>query len=356
MKLFIPGPIWCREDVLAEMSQQPIGHRRPEFSDLYNAIVPKLQKLLFTEQAVYMSTSSGSGVWELAVRNCVRKKALACMCGAFSDKWAQVARLNGKEVVELKVEWGKPVTAEQVATALAVNPDVDAVLYCHNETSTGLTNPLAEVAKVVNGKDDTLLLVDAVSSMAGLKIEIDNWGIDICLASGQKALGIPPGMAVFAASDRAHARAETVENRGYYFDLLGFRKSAVKGQTITTPAIPHMYGLRKMLEGVEAEGIEARFARHREMADYVRGWARDRGFEMFPEAGYESDTLSCVANTRGIDINALNDFLLAKHDCIISNGYGDLKNRTFRIAHMGDMTLDMMKELTAAIDGFLGQA
>ena len=349
MQLFMPGPIWCREDVLAEMSQQPLGHRSTEFTELLSGIFPRLRKLLYTEGAVYLSTSSGSGVWELAVRNCVRRKALACVCGAFSDKWASVAEWNGKEVVRLEVEWGKAIKPDMVADALKKNPDVDAVLFCHNETSTGLTNPMAEVAEVIREKDDVLFLVDAVSSMAGLKIEVDAWGIDICLGSSQKAFGIPPGLAVFTASQRAHERAGTIKHRGYYFDLLQFQKAGAKGQTVTTPAIPHIYALKRVMERIEEEGLEARWTRHHEMAELVRGWARER-FGLFPEPGYESDTVTCIANTGQISIPALNAALKEKHDCVISDGYGPLKGKTFRIAHMGDMTLGQLHDLTCWID------
>ena len=352
MQLFIPGPIWCREDVLAAMAQQPLGHRGKEFTELLSRLTPRLQKLLYTEGPVYISTSSGSGVWELAVRNCVRRKALACVCGAFSDKWADVAEWNGKEVVRLEAEWGQAVKPDMVGDALRQHPDVDAVLFVHNETSTGVTNPLAEVGEVIRQRDDVLFLVDAVSSMAGLKIEVDAWGIDICLGSSQKAFGIPPGMAVFSASPRAHERARSIEHRGYYFDLLQFEKAGAKGQTVTTPAIPHIYALERVLERIDAEGLDARWARHRDMAEFVRGWSRER-YSLFAEPGYESDTVTCITNTAGIDIPALNAALSEKRDCIISDGYGPLKGKTFRIAHMGDMTVEQLQDLTSWIDEIL---
>ena len=348
MKLFIPGPIWVHPDVLQAMATQPVGHRSPRYSEIHTRIVERLREILNTRQHVFLSTSSGSGVWELAARNCVRQRALACMCGAFSDKWADVTRRNGKEVVELKVDWGKPITPEGVDRALDEH-DVDAVLVAHNETSTGLTNPLREIAEVVNRRDDVLLLVDTVSGMAGLPLDVDGWGLDICLASTQKAFGIPPGLAVFAASNRAVERAKTVENRGYYFDLLEFVKRAEKGQTPTTPAEPQIFALDFVTERILEEGVEARYARHHEMAEIVRAWAREN-FELFCEPGYESDTLTCVTNTRGFDIKALNARLLAEHDCVISDGYGDLKGKTFRIAHMGDMQEGDIRELLGWID------
>ena len=352
MKLFIPGPIWCREDALKELCRQPLGHRGAQFTELYTAVIDKLKKVVQTQGDVHVSTSSGSGVWELAIRNCVRKRALVCECGAFSQKWGDVTEANGREVVRLKVDWGKAIKAEMVADALKQN-EVDAVLFCHNETSTGVTNPIKEVAEVVRDHPDVLFLVDAVSSMSGIPMPVDELGIDIALASVQKAFGLPPGAAVFTASERAYQRAEEITNRGYYFDLLAIRKSGQKGQTLVTPCIPHIYALNFQLDAFLAEGMENRYKRHRDMATIVREWAV-RYFALFAESGYESDTLTCITNTRDIDIKALNKELLSRHDCIISDGYGDLKGKAFRIAHMGDMQISDMRQLLQWIDEFLG--
>ncbi|MDK1032237.1 MAG: alanine--glyoxylate aminotransferase family protein [Planctomycetia bacterium] len=351
MKLFIPGPIWCREEVLKELCRQPLGHRTKEFTELYTSVISKLKKVLATEGDVHISTSSGSGVWELAVRNCVRRRALVCECGAFSQKWGNVAEMNGRETVRLKVEWGKAIRAEQVEDTLK-NHEVVAVLFCHNETSTGVTSPIEEVAEAVRRHPDVLFLVDAVTSMAGLNLEVDKLGIDICLASVQKAFGLPPGAAVFTASERAYARAAEIPDRGYYFDLLQIKKSADKGQTLVTPCMPHIFALNYQLDSMLAEGMANRIERHRQMADVVREWAR-KNFALFAEPGFESNTLTCIRNTRGVDIPALNRELISRHDCIISDGYGDLKGKTFRIAHMGDMQVSDMRQLVAWIDEIL---
>ena len=285
MKLFIPGPIWCRDEVLRELARQPLGHRGSQFSEIYAGLTRKLKTLLGTAGDVHVSTSSGSGVWELAIRNCVPHRALVCECGAFSKKWGDVAEMNGRETVRVKVDWGKAIRPEMVDDALKAN-QVDAVLFCHNETSTGVTNPIEHVAGVVRKHPDVLFLVDAVSSMTGLPLQVDDLGIDICLASTQKAFGIPPGAAVFSASARAYERAEKTPNRGYYFDLLAMRKSLQKGQTLVTPAIPHILALNYQVDAMLAEGMENRFARHHQMAEAVREWAR-RHFGLFAEPGFE---------------------------------------------------------------------
>jgi len=352
MKLFIPGPIWCREEVLKELSRQPIGHRSEEFTAIYSELVANLKQLLKTGADVHVSTSSGSGVWELAVRNCVRKHALVCECGAFSKKWGDVAEMNGRRITRISVDWGKAIRAEMVADALKKN-DVDAVLFVHNETSTGVTNPIEEVAEVLRDHPDTLFLVDAVSSMTGIRLDIDRLGVDIALASVQKAFGLPPGAAVFTASERAYERAREIPNRGYYFDLLAIRKKAEAGQTLVTPAMPHIFALYHQVRAMLAEGMENRLERHRQMADVVRNWARTH-FALFAEPGFESNTLTCIANTRNVDIPGLNKKLLSRHDCVISDGYGKLEGKTFRIAHMGDMQISDMRRLLGWIDDILG--
>jgi len=352
MKLFIPGPVWVRPEVLAVMAEQPIGHRSKQFSDLYGRIISRLQEVLFTKGDVFLSTSSGSGAWEVAVRNCIRAKALAATCGAFGERWADVAEANGKQVDRVSVDWARANTPDRIADALNKGP-YDALLVVHNETSTGVTNPLPRIAEVLEDYPDTLLLVDAVSSMAGLPLKVDEWGIDIALASAQKAFALPPGLAIFTASEKALARAKEVEHRGFYFDLLNFKKYAERGQTPTTPSLPHIYALDKQLDDMLAEGMDARWARHREMAELVRGWAREK-FALFAEEGYESDTVTCIKNTRDVDVPALNKYLLENHDCILSDGYGKLKGQTFRIGHMGDVQKKDLEELLGWIDTFIG--
>jgi len=352
VKLFIPGPTYVRPEILQEMARQMIGHRDPEFAELLAPIIAKLKQILYTRQEVFVATCSATGLWEMGIRNLCRRKVLCATCGAFSERWAKVAEANGKEVTCLSVEWGKPNLPETIADALR-RGDYDAFLLVHSETSTGLANPLAEIAEVLRDHPDVMFLVDAVSSMGGMKIEFDQLGIDFLLASVQKCFALPPGLAICAVSERALERAKEVPNRGYYFDLLEYKKNQDKFQTISTPCIPQLYALAKQLDAMLAEGMEARFRRHRQMAEYVREWARRR-FALFPEAGYESDTLTTVTNTRKIDIRALNRELKAKHDCMISNGYGKLKDITFRIAHMGDLQMRDMEELLGWIDTIIG--
>lgn len=351
MKLFIPGPVHLRPEIRQEMSRTMVGHRDQAFVELFTPVLEKLKKVLYTEQNVFVATCSGSGLWEMGIRNLCRKKVLCATCGAFSERWADAAEANGRQVTRLSVEWGRPNLPETIAEALGKD-GYDAFAMVHNETSTGLTNPLEEIGEVLRDFPGVISMVDAVSSMAGLKIEFDRLGIDFLMASSQKALALPPGIAICAVSERAMERAGTIANRGYYFDLLEYRRRAAKGQTVTTPSIPHIHALSRQLDDILAEGLDSRFRRHREMAEVVRAWAREH-FAIFPEEEYASDTVTTIRNTRGISVADLNAQLLEQHDCVIANGYGKLKDETFRISHMGDLQPADLEELLGWINEIL---
>ncbi len=351
IKLFIPGPVEVSEKTFRAFCTPMIGHRGTMFQELYASIQPRLQQLLYTKNPVFLSTSSAWGVMEGAVRNLVRpgKKVLCCMSGAFSDKWFDVAVSNGAIVEKVQVEWGYPVLPEMVETKLKTG-GFDAVTLIHNETSTGTMNPLADIACVVRHFPEVILIVDSVSSMSAMKIEMDALGIDVLLAGTQKAFALPPGMSIFAVSSRAIERAKKVSNRGYYFDFVEFFKNHEKKMTPSTPSIGHVFALRSKLDDIFEEGLELRFGRHLAMAQMTRRWAVDRGFRLFPRAGYESITLSCVANTRQVDVAAWIQRLKEYHGCIIDGGYGKIKGSTFRVSHMGDETEATISDLLKWLD------
>ena len=350
-KLFIPGPVEVYPDILKAMGTPMIGHRTKDYTDLHKRVKEKLQKFLYTQNKIFLSTSSGTGVMEACVRNCSNKAIASFPCGEFGERWYQIALANGKKADAFPVELGKAIKPEMVDRVLATGK-YDAVLITHNETSVGVMNPLAEIAVVLKKYPEIVFLVDAVSAMAGVKIEVDQWGIDVCLASTQKGFAWPPGFAVFSVSPKALARARQVPNRGYYFDFVEFEKFDEKNQTPTTPSVSHIFALDAQLDKFFKEGLDNRFARHLKMAEICRKWAKDNGFTLFPEPGYESITMTTVNNIRNIDITKLNDEL-AKKGFIISAGYGKLKDTTFRIAHMGDTTPDELKELLVTIESIL---
>jgi predicted phosphoserine aminotransferase len=344
-----------RPEILDAQAHWMIGHRMPECADLIKSIQEKLPHVFFTEQTVLISASTGTGLWEAAVRNTVNKKALNCVNGAFSDRFRLVTEVNGKENEVLEVPWGRPILPEQVADHLEEG-EFDAVTLVHNETSTGVTSPVKEIAEAVrsapNG-DEIMILIDSVSGLSGVPIEFDAWDLDVVLSSSQKAFALPPGIAFCAVSDRAMAKAETVPNRGYYFDFLTLAKSMAKFQTPATSPVSLLYALDAQLEAMMAEGMENRFQRHLAMRDRTIDWARGHDFSLYAAPGYESPTVTCVNNDLDIDIGALNNHL-RERGMIISNGYGKLKGTNFRIAHMGDTTLADMEELFAAMDEFIG--
>ncbi len=353
--LFIPGPVNVREDVLAAQTEGMIGHRTAEFESLFAACEEMLKQLFFTGQRVYISASSGSGMQEAAIRNGVNKRVVNFVAGAFGDRWNNVSKGCGKDAIRVDVEWGQAVKPETVDVVLQQHDDVEAITIVHNETSTGVASPLGEISALVREKyPDTLIFVDAVSSFSGLKLPFDEWGLDVLLTSSQKALSVPPGLSFAAVSDRVLDKAKTIDGRGWYFDFLVMEKYLQRSTTAATPAISLMRALKVELDHILEEGMDARFARHQALAERTRSWAAARGFEMFSEAGYHSPTVSCVANTLEMDIGGLNKFL-RERGMVISNGYGNLKGQTFRIAHMGWITMDDMDRLLAAIDEYLEQ-
>jgi aspartate aminotransferase-like enzyme len=353
MKLYIPGPVQVSEKTFRAFCRPMIGHRSGEFKKLYGGIQPRLKELFQTEQPVFLSTSSAWGVMEGAVRNLVGEgKVLNCMCGAFSDKWLDVSRKCGKQAEALQVEWGQPIRGEQIRAKLKEG-GYQAVTVIHNETSTGVLSPLQEICEVMREFPDVLLIVDTVSSFSVVPIPMDTWGIDVLLTGSQKALAMPPGLALFSASAKAFERAEKVKGRGYYFDFLEFRKNQLEDMTPSTPSISHIYALESKLEDIFTEGVSNRHQRHAQLNDLVGEWVKRNGFEFFAPEGFRSRSLTCVANNRGIDVAAFVKNLKDRHGIVLDGGYGKLKGLTFRVSNMGDETQESMTALLAAMDDCL---
>jgi aspartate aminotransferase-like enzyme len=354
-KLFIPGPVDVLPDVLEKMATPQIGHRTKEASDLQRGISEKLQKVFYTENQILLSTSSGSGLMEGAVRSFTRKRAACFSVGAFGDRWYKMATSNNVPADLFKSEPGEPTTVQMVDEALATGK-YDVITVTHNETSTGVMNPTEEIGALLKEKyPDVLYLVDTVSSMGGVKIDTDAWGMDVVITSTQKALGLPAGMAICSVSERAIEAGRQVQNRGLYLDIVSLYDTVKKKdhQYPSTPSLSHMFALDYQLDRILEEGLENRFARHKEMAEYVRAWARKNFDLLVKDEKYLSQTLTTIKNTREINVGDLNKEL-ANRGFMISNGYGDLKNLTFRISHMADYTMDDVKDLLSNIDDILG--
>jgi aspartate aminotransferase-like enzyme len=346
-KLFIPGPVEIHPQILAAMATPMIGHRMKEYAELHGRVTSRLKQLMLMNDRVFLATSSAFGVMEGAIRNLVGTRCANFCNGAFSDKWHDVTLRCGKQADAIRFDWGTQVTPEAVEMALATGK-YDSMTMIHNETSTGVMSPLSEIAEVMKKFPDVMFIVDTVSSMSALRIPVAELGIDSCIFGVQKAFALPPGLTVFSASEKALKRAAGMEGRGYYFDYIEFAVNDDKNNTPSTPCISQIYAMDKQLDRIFSEGLENRWARHQDLANHVRTWLTSRGFELFPEAAYYSQTLTCARNTRGIDLAGLKKNL-AEHGFAFDDGYGKIKGSTFRIAHMGDMTRNDLDGLFAAI-------
>lgn len=349
LKLFIPGPTDVSPDVLERLATPQIGHRTQTATDLQQHISEQLQKLMYTDNTIILSTSSGSGIMEMAIRSCTAKRAAVFSVGAFGDRWYKMAVANNIPADVFHPEPGHGIRPEMVQEVLETGK-YDVVTITHNETSSGIMNPVYEIGQVVQQYPDVIYLVDAVSSLGGAKIEVDNSGIDICLTSTQKCLGLPPGLSVASVSDKAYNRAKTVPHRGFYLDLVNvFDRVKKNFQYPTTPVTPLMWGLDYQLEKIlQQEGLEERFDRHARLAQIVRDWA-DTYFAVFAEEGFRSNTVTTIVNTRGHSVAELNKELM-KRGYLISNGYGTMKEKAFRIAHMADRKEEDLQALLREIE------
>ena len=351
-KLFIPGPVEVSPKTWAAFTKPLIGHRSEAFRALYRAIHPRLQTLFRTKQPVFLSTSSAWGVMEAAIRNLVSRRVLNCMCGAFSDKWLDVSRRCGKEAEPLQVDWGNHIDPAALDQKLATG-DFDTVTLIHSETSTGVMNPLEEICGVVRKYPEVMLIVDTVSSFSAVPTPMDDLGIDVLLTGSQKALALPPGFSIFSVSEKAFARAEKQKDRGYYFDFLEFKRNQEDDMTPTTPSIGHIHALESKLDDIFGEGLTNRYERHARTNALVHDWVRRRGFDFFAEDGYRTKTLTCVKNSRGIDVPKLARDLREKHHLVIDPGYGKIKGQTFRLSNMGDETEETVMHLLQSLDDVL---
>ena len=349
-RLYIPGPVEVSEETLKAMGTPMIGHRSPEFVELYQSIQPDLQKLFYTDDPVYISTSSAWGLMEGTLRNVVQKGVLNCMSGAFSDKWFDVSKRCGKETKALQYDWGVAIKPEDIRRELQTG-EFDAITLIHNETSTGTMNPLEEIMEVLRDFPDVVSIIDTVSSFTVVPIEKDRLGIDVILTGSQKALALPPGMSLLSVSKKALDRAANVPDRGYYFDFHEFQKNHEKGMTPSTPVISHIYALKQQLVTINTEGLENRYARHLHLNNLVRDWVKKKGLSLFPEAGYESVSLCCVSNADDtLDIPAMNKYLRNNCNAQMDQGYGKIKAKTFRINNMGNETEASIKEYLGLLD------
>jgi len=356
MKLFTVGPVACYPEVLEVMNHQMYSHRSKEYFALHYETVRLLQDFISTKNEVFLFSSTGTGFMEASVRNCVRKKILCCINGSFGERFAEVAEANGIAVVKLTPPLGEPISAAELDDTLSRNPDVEAVALTHNETSVGLINPLKELVASVK-KHDKLVFVDAVSSMGGTEIKVDELGIDVCFSSSQKCFGVPPGLGIGSVSGKAMNLSATASNKGWYFDFKVWEEDQKKGRgTPVTPAIPQIAGLNAALKMIERNGGRKwYFDLYKERNQKIRQGIEHHGLSTFPRKGSESPTVNCINAPEGVEGGAVYEKMREK-GFELAEGYGPLKKRTFRIGNMGyiemgdiDLMLNALGEVISSL-------
>ncbi len=346
--LFIPGPVEVDAELRAIMAMPMVGHRSQAFTAEVLGLGPKLQSLFRTKAFALFENATATALMEASIRNLVRESVLHLTNGAFSERWAKISESCGRKADTLAVEWGQPITPDQLRQKLKNAPAYEAVTITHCETSTGTLNPLRELVAVVREmRPEALVLVDVVTSLAGAELEIDAWGIDCAFAGTQKCLALPPGLCVYSVSERAMAKAKTVPGRGWLLDFARAADGLEKGETLATPCVPLVFALSKQLDRIQQETLPQRWQRHATMRAATLAWCERHDFTPFVGDGYRSPTVSTI-NASGRVVKDL----ITKGKAAgftLSNGYGKLKDQTFRIGHMGDHPAARLQALLDAL-------
>ena len=345
--LYTVGPVHVEPDTLQSMTKPMITHRSKEYKELHGNIVEKIRKVLNTDMDVFLVGGSATIMLEAGIRNGAASKTLGITNGSFGNRSIELGELNGKTVEKVQVPWGEAMKPEHIAGK--VGKDTEMVHWVSNESSTGVFSDSVALAKEVRAQNpDALIQVDAVTSAFAMDIKVKDMDADSIVFGTQKALALPPGLAIMLCSERLLEKAKTVSNRGFYTDLLKIKKQSDVNYALTTPPVSLMYGLDYQLDRILKEGVSNRYDRHQQMADLVRNWADEKLAGAFPEQGYRSNSIG-VLNRGDLDFDAFHSKLKSK-GYEISNGYGDVKEKTFRIGHMGDTTPAGIKQLLSAMD------
>lgn len=351
MNLRIPGPTPCPPEVLAAMSRAMVDHRGPEMSELLHRSAPRLKTAFQTASDVMIVTTSGTGGLEAAVANVLSPgdKVLSVSIGNFGTRLAQIASAYGAQVTKLAFENGQAADPEQVRAALAADPDIRAVLITHNETSTGVTNPLEQLAAAVRPAE-ALIIVDAVSSLSSIPVKVDAWDLDVVVSGSQKGWMLPPGLAFVSLSDRAWDAYGRATMPRFYFDLGKHRDNLAKGTTPWTPAVSLIFALDVALDMLEAEGWESIYARHQVCADLTRAGVKRLGLELLADEQFASNTVTAVKAPPDLDVSKLRKVLREQFDSVVGGGQAELSGKIFRIGHLGLVQEDDMRQTLTALE------
>lgn len=347
--LLAPGPTQVPPEVLLAMARPIIHHRAPEFATLFAQIRQDLKWLFQTEADVLTLVSSGTGAMEAAVSNFLSpgEKALFVNGGKFGERWGKLCKAFGIQATEIKVEWGEAVDPQAIAEALKRDPLIKAVYVQASETSTGVAHDTRAIAEIVRNREQTILVVDAITALGVFDLKTDAWGIDVLIAGSQKALMLPPGLAFISVSDKAWGLADKAKNASFYFNLKKEREAQQKNQTAYTAGVSLMIGLKEVLTMLRAEGLGNVFSRHARMAQAMREGMKAAGLSLFPKQN-PSDALTVVSTPDGVDGQAVYKNLREQYGITAAGGQDHLKGKIFRISHMGYIdTFDVIQALAA---------
>ncbi len=335
--LMIPGPTPVPNDVLREMSREMINHRGPDFAKLISETTELLKKVFKTNNDCFILTASGTGAMEASVVNFFSPgdKVVVGVCGVFGERYAQICSAYGLNVVRIKPPLGKGIEANDLEKVLEENPETKGVFLTHNETSTGVTLDLKELAPVVKRRG-ILLLIDAVSSLGAIDLPTDELNIDVVVSASQKALEAPPGISMITVSPLAWEYYEKAKLPKFYWDLKKAKKSLEKGATPFTPAIPQIFALRKSLENILSRGLENNFKRHIMLGSAVRKGITSLGiFKLLVDERYASNTVTPVIPPPEINPDEMRKKLRQEFGVVLAGGQGELEGKIFRIGHLG---------------------
>ena len=354
--LRVPGPTPVPDDILEALSQPMINHRGPEFVELISRTTEQLKQVFMTRSDLYILTASGTGALEASIVNTLSPgdKVLAATAGAFGDRFTEIARTYGAQVRELQFDWGAPVDPEAIRRALRDDSGIKAVLVTHNETSTGITHPLEDIAKVVKGEFDKLLLVDAVSSLGCVPLPVDGWRCDVVGTASQKGFMVPPGLAFVSVSEAGHAAQEAATMPRFYFDLQAAHRYLERGETPFTPNLTALYGLSLALDKLLDEGLENVYERHARIGHMTRDGIKSLGLELLAQDEESaSNTVTAVKLPDGIDGGKLVALARTEHNVVLAGGQGKLSGKVFRIGHLGHVSQEDIEEVLEALKNVL---
>ncbi len=348
--LRIPGPTPCPDEVLQAMTKQMINHRGPEFRDILDRVTENLKAFFQTKNDLFLLTGSGTGGMEAAVVNTLSPgdNVLSVSIGVFGDRFATITEKYGASVTRLTFEWGKAADPDEVGRALQADPKIKAVLVTHNETSTGVTNDLGALSKVIKGAGK-LLLVDAISSLGSINLPVDEWGCDVAVSGSQKGWMTPPGLAMVSVSQEAWQAHANAKMPRFYWDFTLAKSYLERGQTPWTPVIPTVYAMDRALQIMMKEGLSNIIARHSRIGDLTRQGMKSLGLSLFADEKYASNTVTAVKAPEGKNANDLRKILLSENEIVLGGGQQSLDGKIFRIGHLGMVTEGDIEAVLSAL-------